>query len=585
MSKHQLLLVIAAVSLFVVFLIGFLPNSPVFIGIKLLFLFVLLWGVFFYSRVILAFAEEESEIVEETLPERMPASDNAEDDLKIRSSQNVEEYFRQFLETVFPLIKHTMVCNTVVLLMVNFYKKQFYIRHKLTDFEAQFTRESFLDLNQGLLAFILKDKKPLLENHLPDSELLLPYYATSNIPARAFAGTPLYYKDLLVGVLCVDSEVEESFGEDDLAILNDFSRVIAIQLACSNKLYEYETENWTTRLLYDFSKGILPIQTAEALWPYLNRSLKTVLEADRMIVSERISPNAGRIAYLSGAAASLALGQEFPDHEGLIGWVLRKKQPLLVDDFAAKENYIPRFYLQEQHVPEFKSLLAVPVIRHDVTDVVLSLESVKPNAFTEEHKQILETMAYQIAAFLDKVQLISTLEEQNLIDPKTRLGNRQAFMVELNKEIDRSGEFRKKFVLQLLKIRTSAGALEGDIADRLMPEFVSFVLPLLNSINYIFRLDQDHLAILWPEKLCQETATEFQTVLDALIQKTPWMGGLVEKVVVHSGMVQFPGAGQGDSELLENARKALAASERAAHSSIEIFRNVEINQIKGDTYG
>lgn len=583
MSKHQLLLVIAAVSLFVVFLIGFLPNSPVFIGIKLLFLFILLWGVFFYSRVILALAEEEeSEEVEETRPQRMPTSENPEDYFKIRSSQNVEEYFRQFLETIFPLIKQTLVCNTVVLLMVNFYKKQFYIRYKLTDFEAQFTRESFLDLKQGLLAFILKDKKPLLENHLPDSERLLPYYAAPRIPARAFAGAPLYYKDLLVGILCVDSEVEESFGEEDLAILSDFSRLIAVQLACSNKLYEYETENWTTRLLYDFSKGILPIQTAGDLWPYLNRSLKTVLEADRMIVSERASPNSGRIIYLAGAAASLAVGQEFPDHEGLIGWVLRKKQALLVEDFAAKENYIPRFFLQEKHTPEFKSLLAVPVIRNDVTDLVLSLESLKPNAFSEEHKQILETMAYQIAAFLDKVQLISTLEEQNLIDPKTRLGNHRAFMVELNKEIARSGEFRKKFVLQLLKVRTPPGTLEKEIADRLMPEFVSFILPLLNSINYIFRLNQDHLAILWPEKLCQEVAAEFQTVLNAIIQKTPWMGGLIEKVVVHSGMGQFPGAGQSDAELLENVQKALASSERAAHSNIEVFKNVEINPMKGD---
>lgn len=582
MSKHQLLLVIAAVSLFVVFLIGFLPNSPVFIGVKLLFLFILLWGVFFYSRVIFAFAEEETDTVEEAPPERTPVSDNAEDSLKIRSSQNVEEYFKQFLETIFPLIKQTMVCNTVVLLMVNFYKKQFYIRHKLTDFDAHFTRESFLDLNQGLLAIILRDKKPLLENHLPESELLLPYYATSKIPARAFAGTPLYYRDLLVGVLCVDSEVEESFGEDDLVILNNFSRSIAIQLACSNKLYEYETENWTTRLLYDFSKGILPVETAEALWPYLNHSLKTVLATDRMIVAERANQNTGRIIYLSGPAYSLAVGQEFPDHEGLIGWVLRKKQTLLVDDFAAKENYIPRFFLQEQHARDFKSLLAVPVIRNDVADVVLSLESSKPNAFTEEHKQIVETMAYQIAAFLDKVQLISRLEEQNLIDPKTRLGNQRAFMVELNKEIDRSGEFRKKFVLQFLKVRTPGGALAADIADRLIPEFVSFVLPLLNSINYIFRLNQDHLAILWPEKLCPETATEFQAVLSALIQKTPWMDGLVEKVIVHSGMVQFPGAGQTDSELLENVQKALAASERTAQSSIEIFQHIEFNQIKGD---
>lgn len=581
MSKHHLLSITVAISLLVVLLVGFLPNSALFVVIKFLLILALGGGVFFYLKDLPVFSEvdfaEEERDGADTLSHDVPP-----EVLKIKADQNVEEYFESFLATIFPIIKQTMIGKTVVLLMVNYYKKKFYVRYKLTESGEHFNKEPFFDLNQGLLAIILRNKKTLIENHLPDSENLLPYYALSRGLAKSFLGVPLFFEDYVVGILCVDSPVEEAFSPDDLKILNDFSKVIAIQLASSNKLYEYETENWTTRFLYDFSKGILQIQTVKDLWQYIDASLKPVFASDRLIISERVDQDTGKVVYMSGPANSLRLEDEYLVNEGIVGWVFRKNQSLLVEDFSKKENYIPRFFRDEFPAREFKSFIAVPVVENEMTQAVLSLESYKANHFNEQHKKILETMAYQIASFLDKARIMQQLRAQSTLDPKTRLGNSRALMTELNKEICRSTEFRKQFSLQIVKIYTPHGTIEENIYDRLISEFVSFILPLLSPANYIFRLNNNHLAIVWPEKIFREVASDFQMILTEVEKKRPWVDGLVERANVNCGIVQFPTMGENGTELLDNARKALAEAELKGPNVIEVYQDAENINTQGE---
>ena len=111
-------------------------------------------------------------------------------------------------------------------------------------------------------------------------------------------------------------------------------------------------------------------------------------------------------------------------------------------------------------------------------------------------------------------------------------------------------------MLQLIKIHTSVESLDLVTCDKLLSEFVSFTLPLLNPTNYIFRFNENHLAILWPEKVFQEVLSNFQLVFEEITRKRPWVDGQVEKALVYCGVAQFPTMGESGSHLIENARKA-----------------------------
>ncbi len=575
-NKHPLLPVIIVIFLFAVFFVGFLPNLPIFIALKLILILVLGGSAFYLTKDILAgfFQPEPSDELQEA-GEPLPQENILPDLPEIKTVQNIEEYFERFLSTIFPLIKQTIVCDTVVLLMINFQRKQFYIRHKITEYQEKFTEQSFLDINQGLMALVLRNKKSICENHLPDSDNLLPYYTSKQLLARSFIGAPLYFNDNIIGILCVDSHVEEAFSLEDEQILNEFSETISIQLACSNRLYEYETENWTTKLLYDFSKGILDIQSAKNLWQYLGNTLKPVFSTDRILIVEKIEENKGRLVYVSGDLTSLKTGIEYPDNEGLLGWVLRKNQSLTIDDFSAKENYIPRLFQNENPDTDLNSLLAVPVTVDEEAHFVISLESRKAHQFSEQHKKILETMAYQVAAFLKKDRTIDQLIEENLVDPETGLGNEKALIAELNKEVLRSNEYNKCFCLQMLKIKVANHTIDSITTERLISEFAAFVLPLFNSIAFLFRLENDTLAILWPEKTIDEALTHFQEAYKKIDLKSSWIDGLVEKIYLNGGIVSFPQKGSNSNELMSNAGDALKKAELKGPNTIEVYREYE----------
>lgn len=116
----------------------------------------------------------------------------------------------------------------------------------------------------------------------------------------------------------------------------------------------------------------------------------------------------------------------------------------------------------------------------------------------------------------------------------------------------------------------------------MISEFVSFILPLLSPANYIFRLNSNHLAIVWPEKMFREVKADFQTILTEVEKKRPWLDGLVEKANINCGIVQFPNMGETSTELIENAQKALAEAELKGPNVIEVYQDAENINTQGE---
>ena len=178
-----------------------MPNSTIFLAIKIfLIITAFIFFYFYQDRFVFNQNNLSSDNEDENLPDDF--SNIADEPLQIESDRDVEKIFDSFLSTISPLIKTTLVADSVVLFFVNFSKKKFYVRFKVTDFEDQFTKESFIELDRGLPAVVFKNKSSLIENHLPDSENLIPYYSRKEPITKSFLGVPVYYKQQVVGVLC-----------------------------------------------------------------------------------------------------------------------------------------------------------------------------------------------------------------------------------------------------------------------------------------------------------------------------------------------------------------------------------------------
>lgn len=568
MEKRFLLILSGVIFLISAFLISFLPNSPVFIAVKILLIITAFIFFYIYQNRSVSDEGDSSTANEADGSGEIDYSNIADEPLQINSDRDVEKIFDSFLSTITPLIKITLVAESVVLLLVNFAKKKFYIRFRVTDFEDQFLRQNFIDLDKGLPALVFKNKSSLVESQLPDSENLIPYYSQKEPLPKSFLGVPVYYKQQVVGVLCADNSAEESFSQDDLKILTMFAQLIKLQLVSSNKLYEYETENWIAKVLYDFSKEIMKFQSSEDLWKFLGGFLKKVFGADRVIISRRVNETKAQLSFINQSSPAIKIGYEFPLNEGIIGWVFRKNQSLMVDDFAAKENYVPRFHMQEAPDLQYRSFLSVPVSNNGNVRVTISLESFRSNQFKEQSKKILETLAYQIASFLEKIDIIEKLNEQNVFDIRTGLGNVKALQLELDHEIKRSKEFDKRFSLILFKMNPHKKELSDSIEDKLVTEFLTLAVPILPESSNFFRLRNDTVAMILAEKALKEISATIQSICEKVGLKKIWVDGMVEDFNINCGLVQFPEMGDNPKELMERAQQAAAkAAEKGPNTS------------------
>lgn len=511
--------------------------------------------------------DEESQHVSELEPSI------SEEPLKMEDDRDVEKVFDTFLNTIVPLIKSTIVAESVVLLLVNFPKKQFFIRYKLTEHPEKFSKEDFVDLGSGLPAILLQNKNSLLENSLPEGNVLIPYYEEKKQIARSFIGVPIFYNQKKMGVLCADSSVEGAFSNDDLSIIKKFSKLISIQIISSNKLYEYETENWIAKVLYDFSKGMLKQESTDEFWAFLCNFLKSVFNIDRVVISERISNERAKISVVSQASGSPIVGQEFPMDEGMTGWVFRNNQSLLVDDFSAKENYIPRFFLNEAPSINYLSLLAVPIQWGQKVEAVICLESFNKYQFKDQYKRILETMAFQSAAFVGKSKTLDKLLKRNIIDESTGLGNLKAFESAIEKEISRTSERQSNFSLALMKLKYRSKNGSHDIENKFIKEFVNYSSSLFPKSSSFYRISDETFGAILPEKEIQYGLTTCHEICKRIRSKKIWADGLVDEVSVNCGLVQCPDMGENPKELIEKAFKAVLNSETEGPNTAVSFQS------------
>ena len=579
------LLTIAATAFVAALLVSFLPNSLLFILIKILLMVAVGGSIFFYVKedtTAGAVDPPPAASPQSTRPRRAHRGEGMAENTPIKTEHTVEAYFDLFLETIFPLIKRTLVADTVVLLMVNYFRKAFYIRYRVTEYPELMLDPPFFDLPRGLTALILKERKALLENALPDSEDLLPYYREGSNPARSFLGVPIFFDDYVAGILCVDSRVEGSFSDEDLQILGEFARIVGIQLASSNKQYENEAENTANRQLTEFTGELLSLTDMNALSGYLQNRLAEIFAADRVTICERSGKNNGRVLAISDDSGPASPGSQFPDNGGVFGWVLRKNQTLLVEDFSEKENYIPRLYSDEAPDNSFKALLAAPLTLENRAEGVIALESRSSRAFSESQKKMLEAMAARVAALLGNIRSTSRLKALTLLDPATGIGNPQAFEMELTKEIGRSMTFERGFALQCLEVSVPGESTDPAMQERLASEFVSFVLPLLKEAGYIFRLAQERYAIIWPEKSARAASGNFAELLEQIVARKPWADGVVEHIALSSGFVQYPQMAEAAGELLEKAGAALTAALEKGPNNFEIYRETANIKAEGE---
>lgn len=259
-------------------------------------------------------------------------------------------------------------------------------------------------LGQGLVGTVVTTGESLRVGDVTRD----PRYINAAGDARSELAIPLKVGNRTIGVLDVQSRQPHHFTQFHQQILTHLAGHLANTIE-NARLYENLREQ--TRilsLLHEVSRQLTSILDRQELLRRVAQLVKRLVDYQLfcvMLWNEQ--------TQLLEHAFSVALDERvdekggFPLGYGISGTAGALRQPIRVPNVHVDPRYV-RSRAVHVHI---NSELAVPLIFKDRLVGVLDLESTSYNAFTEEHEQILMTLASTIAIALENARLYEKVRE------------------------------------------------------------------------------------------------------------------------------------------------------------------------------
>lgn len=226
---------------------------------------------------------------------------------------------------------------------------------------------------EGMVGWVAKNNKPIIANQFDRDTTTLQFYSVDE-EIKSFIAVPLPHGK---GVLSVDSKQRYVFTEKSQKLLLGFAELIARQVELSGlqakeRLYDrilnlhYQTDR-IGQQTRDFEDYLLNILT-------LCLSFTKAEMGFVAFLSSAEPDTKYSIRSLIGTTKSNLQRQLFSVEKGLVGWVFRKRKPLVLEAIrqAPQKSYL---FTPEDPFRGFNSFLGVPCFLQDLAPGVMGFIS------------------------------------------------------------------------------------------------------------------------------------------------------------------------------------------------------------------
>jgi len=262
-------------------------------------------------------------------------------------------------------------------------------------------------IGQGIIGYVAQSGEMLVVN---DTMADPRYIQLDVLPeTRSELALPLKFGDLVMGVLDVQSDKQNAFGESDVSILQTLTDQVAIAI---REAQLYEAERHRRRVadtLRDIAAMLASTLDLDPLLDKILEGLERVVKYDA--VALLLKNNEGTLTVHAARGlpkVCAALGKKIPVREG--GRFIRlqeTRRPLIF----GKEDSIGAFH-ELIGLPQDHSCLGAPLIARDELIGFLSVEQIEPMAYTPDDAEVVFALAGQAALAISNARLYEAEREQ-----------------------------------------------------------------------------------------------------------------------------------------------------------------------------
>ena len=293
----------------------------------------------------------------------------------------------------------------------------------------------------------------------------------------AIVGLPLRTGERVVGVMNVAFQKPHDFDENELRALELLADQAAFAIGNARLYQEARKRSERLAVINRIAGAVGVILQLDDLMETVYREITSIFHADAFFIALYDEEN-GELDF----RLRVDQGQREPPERralgtGLTSWVITEGKPLLVRDLQAeKDNLPPPRLWGTMKWPG--SWLGVPMRIGERVVGVISVQAYLPDAYNEEDKLLLSTIADQVAVAVENARLYEAVRQE--------LAERQRAEAEIRK---RTAQLE---ALQEVGLEITA---QLDL-DALLRSIVSHAIELLGGNAgglYLYRPDRDVL--------------------------------------------------------------------------------------------
>lgn len=286
------------------------------------------------------------------------------------------------------------------------------INGKLQDTPISFE----LQENAGLIGWVRQHRRPLLVGdflteweHLPAH----PIYVSPN-PPRSALFIPLISGQEVIGVLAAQHPEPQQFKEADAKRLAIFANQAAGAIA-NARLYERERERADDLALVSaISRQVNALGDPSEIFQQV-----VVIARERLafhpVLILSIDPATGEALSVESSISGLDPGSvRVRPGVGLVGTAVATRQTVVVNDVSQDERYIDAIGVEvyDRSAQHTQAEIAIPLLFEDQLLGVLDVQSSRSGGISQREQALLEALANEIAAAIDKARKNAQQREQ-----------------------------------------------------------------------------------------------------------------------------------------------------------------------------
>ncbi len=268
---------------------------------------------------------------------------------------------------------------------------------------------------QGLVGWAAQNRKTTLVANVSEDPRFMP--TTILDATRSEIAVPLMVQERVMGVLDVQSNRPDAFGNDDVFMLETLAGQLSLALQEAQTYHAERRQTERVNAMVEVARAVVSILDIDDLLDEVVDLVSDNLGYDRVHLFLRVGD---RIAFRSGsgvhsgrwALEKLAFGI---NSNGIIPRVARTGQPEISGDVVQDE-----WYIVGPGVEDTRSEMTVPIRIGTHVLGVFDIQSTEPNAFTEDDVALIQALADAVAIALRNATLFANESRRRMLSETLR---------------------------------------------------------------------------------------------------------------------------------------------------------------------